>query len=260
MIEKLLKIDDIKINYKYYFDENNTYNVLILHWWWWSSDSWITFSKSLFKQWFNVIIPDLPWFWKTEINKVYTLDSYAESIEKFVKKLKINNIILWWHSNGWAISIKLQNRKKVKLERLVLNNSAWIRNDKKRSLKRKILNNFVKIIKNFSIIIPLWKQSKLRNIFYKLIWSWDYLKSENNPYLKQTYLNMISYDLTNEIEKININTLLIWWEKDTYTPLSDWQKMKKLIKNSKFIMLENQKHWIHLINPNLLLNTFLNNI
>ena len=110
-------------------------------------------------------------------------------------------------------------------------------------------------------MIPLnWLSKKIRIIFYKLIWSSDYINSEENPFLKQTYLNMISSDLILEIWKIKTDTLLIRWEKDTYTPISDWVKIRKLIKNSKFIMIENQKHWIHLQAPDILLNTFLNNV
>lgn len=71
---------------------------------------------------------------------------------------------------------------------------------------------------------------------------------------------MISSDLSKEIEDIKKHTLLIWWEKDTYTPLSDWNKMKQLIKNSKMIVLFDQKHWIHLRSPEILVNTFLKNI
>ena len=266
MEEKNIKIWNTIINYKQYFNQDNKYCLLILHWWWWSSNSWTNFWEKLFFHWFNLIIPDLPWFWKTKIDKIYTLENYAELIEKFVLELKLQNIILWWHSNGWAISIKIENRKKIKIEQLILNNSAWIRNNKKRTIKRKLLNSFVKIIKKLSHIIPLpmgearWEQSKIRILFYKLIWNNDYINSEKNPFLKQTYLNMISSDLTEEISNITLDTLLIWWEKDTYTPLNDWMKMRKLIKNSKFVMLEKQKHWIHLHNPELLLNTFLNNI
>jgi pimeloyl-ACP methyl ester carboxylesterase len=97
----------------------------------------------------------------------------------------------------------------------------------------------------------------VRKVFYKIIWWHDYLEAEKNPYLKQTYLNMINSDLKDEIKKINLKTFLIWWEKDTYTPLSDWNFMSKNIKNSHFIILKNQTHWIHLKNPELLSNTFL---
>jgi pimeloyl-ACP methyl ester carboxylesterase len=188
---------------------------------------------------------------------VFDLEEYAIVIEEFIKELNLKNIILWWHSNGWAISIKIANRWKIKINRLILNNSAWIRNDKKRNLKRKILNY---IVKYFSFLKKVFIFKKIRIIFYKIIGGQDYLNAEKNPYLKQTYLNMISSDLQNEIKNIKNHTLLIWWENDTYTPISDWLLMRKYIKNSKLIVLENEKHWIHLTSPDKLANTFLNNI
>jgi pimeloyl-ACP methyl ester carboxylesterase len=101
---------------------------------------------------------------------------------------------------------------------------------------------------------------KMREYFYRAIWWQDYLNAEKNPFLKQTYLNIISSNLSDEFSKINQNTLLIWWRKDTYTPLSDWIKMKNNIKNSKIIIIDNEKHGIHIKNPESLVNTFLNNI
>lgn len=265
MIERNIKIWNTDLFYKKYYSKDNKYTILILHWWWWSSDSWTQVWELLFESWYNVIIPDLPWFWKTKIKKIYDLNSYSKLIEEFITFLNLDKIILWWHSNGWAISINLINRWTLKVERLILNNSAWIRNNKKRNIKRLIINYFSKILK-----IIFWKTlkklekynfyNKLRENFYKLIWSWDYINVENNIFLKKTYQNMISSDLRSELSNININTLLIRWEKDTYTPISDWNLFKKLIKKSKFIMIKNEKHWIHLSNPEILVNTFLNNI
>jgi len=214
-----------------------------------------------------VIVPDLPGFWKTKLEKEFDLDEYATVIEEFIIEMWLKNVILWWHSNGWAISIKIANRWKINISRLILNNSAWIRNDSKRSLKRKILNNIAKNIKKIIKILPSPGRGglgrgfkKIRKLFYKAIWSHDYLNAEKNPNLKQTYLNIISSDLTDEIKKIKLDTLLIWWEKDTYTPLSDWNTIRNSIKNSKMIVLKNEKHWIHLHNPELLVKTFLQNI
>lgn len=224
--------------------------------------------KLLFEAWFDLIIPDLPGFWKTKINKVYELEDYANIIEQFIKELDLKNIILWWHSNGWAISIQIAIRNNINISNLILNNSAWIRNDTKRSLKRKILNNFTKVIKKVLSIIPPrknWNKSnnyykKIRKLFYKAIWWQDYLNAENNPFLKETYLNMIKNDLSKDVFKIKQNTLLIWWKNDRYTPLNDWLYLKDNIINSKIIILENEKHWIHLTSPEKLVNTFLNNI
>ena len=256
MIEKQIQIWTSNIYYKEYLQQN-IQTILILHGWWWSSESWKDVWEILSKNNFRVTIPDLPGFWKTKLNRVFTLEEYAIIIESFIQKLWLENIIVWGHSNGWAISIKLVNRWKITIQKLILNNSAWIRNDRKRSLKKQILWN---LIKPFKILRNIPWINKFRNIFYKLIWNQDYLDVEKNPKLKQTYLNMISSDLKNEIEKIDIDTLLIWWEKDTYTPLSDGYFMRKNIKKSKMCILDNETHGIHLKNPKRLVNVFLENI
>ncbi|MFK7780419.1 MAG: alpha/beta hydrolase, partial [Candidatus Gracilibacteria bacterium] len=178
-------------------------------------------------------------------------------IEKFIEKLGLKDIILWGHSNGGAISIKIVNNKKINISRLILNNSAGIRNDKKRSLKRKTIGL---LIKPFKILKNIPGFHKIREYFYRAIGGQDYLNAEKNPYLKQTYLNMISSDLSNDLDKINLNTLLIWGREDKYTPLSDGLKMRNNIKKAKIVILDNEKHGIHINSPEKLVNTFLNNI
>lgn len=258
MTEQIVELWKLKINYKEFWNKNsNFWDILILHWWGGKSDSWVEVAEQLTKKWFRVIIPDLPWFWKTEITKVYNLSDYAQVVEEFCKKLNLGNIILWWHSNWWAISIVLENRWKINIERLVLNNSAGIRNDEKRSKKRKILNF---VIKNLKFLKKIFIFKKIRILFYKAIWGHDYLNAEKSPFLKQTYLNMISSDLQEKIKKIKLDTLIIWGEKDTYTPLSDWTFMRNNIKNSRMSVLDNETHWIHIKNPDRLVKTFLDNI
>jgi len=258
MTEQVLELWKLKINYKEFWNkDSNFWDILILHWWGGKSDSWVKVAEDLSEKWFRVIVPDLPWFWKTEITKVYNLSDYAQLVEEFAKKLKLENIILWGHSNWWAISITLENRWKLNIDRLVLNNSAGIRNDKKRSRKREL---FKKVLKYFKFLKKIFIFKKIRILFYKAIGWHDYLNAEKSPHLKQTYLNMISSDLSEKIKEIQKDTLIIWWELDTYTPLSDWHFMRNNIVNSKMIVLDQETHWIHLKNPDRLVETFLNNI
>jgi pimeloyl-ACP methyl ester carboxylesterase len=124
-------------------------------------------------------------------------------------------------------------------------------------LKRKI---FSIITKPLRFLASFGAFKWLRKLFYRAIWSQDYIQAETKPFLKETYLNMISSDLSEEIKNIKTPTLLIRWEKDTYTPLSDWKFMNENIKNSKLIVLEWMKHWIHLKNPEKLVDVFFENI
>lgn len=254
MEEKILN----NLNYKKFTPDWEVMDtILILHWWWWTSESWVKMWVILSDAWYKVYVPDIPWFWKTPLDKVYTLDTYADKIISFAKRLKLKNFILWWHSNWWAISIKIVNKNELEIKALVLNNSAWIRADEPRELKRKVYRQVVRPFR-FAKNTKLWR--KARNVFYKAIWSSDYVESEEMPYKKETYLNMIWEDLQDEMKKISIPTLLIRGENDTYTPPRDWEQMSKLIKWSRLVVLSNEKHWIHLQNPNALFRSFVYNI
>ncbi len=255
--ENILEKINLEINYEDFIRKDNEKTIIILHWWGGSSRSWLTVWELLFQNGFNVIIPDLPGFWKTKLEKIFDLDEYASVVESFIKELWLTEVVLWWHSNGWAISIKIANRWKVKISRLILNNSAWIRNDRNRNIKRKVLSFIIKPLKFFKKIPGF---IKLRELFYRAIWGQDYLNAEKNPFLKETYLNIIKSDISDELTKIKENTLLIWGRDDKYTPIRDWIIMRNKIKLSKMIILDKEKHGIHLTSPEKLVNTFLNNI
>jgi len=211
----------------------------------WHSWEW-QFSNSIQK---SISIP---------CNKVYTLDDYADLVKNLIDELELKNFVLLWHSNGGAIATKLVTKyPDLPVKKLILNNSAWIRKDKKRSLKRKIFGIVSKIVKPVFSLPWMWK---IRNLFYKAIWGQDYLEAEKNPNKKQTFLNMINEDLQELFQKIQVDTLLIWWENDTYTPLSDWKKINNFVKNSKIVIIKNVRHGIHLQNPKKLVEVILDNI
>ena len=63
--------------------------------------------------------------------------------------------------------------------------------------------------------------------------------------LKETFLNIISEDLSDSAKKITQPTLLIWGEDDTETPLSDGKKMAGLIPNSKLEVIKNAGHFVY---------------
>ena len=244
------------MKFKTFWEKNKT-AFIILHWWGGSSESWEKIAKELSKDFF-VIVPDFPCASKLEeCNKIYTLDDYVDLLSNLVDKLNLNKFYLLWHSNWGAIATKFTVKYPEKIIKLFLNNSAWIRKDKKTSFKRKIfkiLSTFLKPI----FKITLFK--KIKPLFYKAIGAHDYLNAQSNPNKKQTFLNMINEDLQNFFTQIKVPTILIWWENDTYTPLSHWKKINQLIASSKFIVIPNVRHWIHLQNPEKLLETIKENL
>lgn len=256
MEKTYLEIEWIKTKVLKFFSKENNKNILILHWWWWKSESWINFSNQISKKWFNVFVPDLPWFWETTLPKVFNLDDYRDFIKNLIIELDLKDFYLMWHSNWWAISMKLSLISDLKIKKLILNNSAWIRNEPKVNFKRKVLkliSLIFKPLKSFSFF------KHLRIIFYKIIWNYDYVNSLKIPFLEETYKNIISEDLQNIMENISTETLLIRWENDKFTPISYWKKINSLIKYSKMIIIPWEWHSIHLKNPEILALELLKN-
>ena len=245
------------MKYTTYWNKKNT-PFLILHWWGWSSKSWEQVA-SLLSDKFFVVIPDIPCASKlVDCERTYTLDDYSKLVKNFIEDMELKDFVLLWHSNGGAIATKLVvNYPELKVKKLILNNSAWIRKDVKRSRKRKILNFVSKLVKPIFSLPWMWK---IRVLFYKLIWWQDYLDAEKNPNKKQTYLNMINEDLQNVFPLVKKDTLLIRWQNDTYTPLEDGKKIHNLIIDSKLVIIENVRHGIHLQNPNALVEVILDNL
>ena len=253
-MEKILKFKNLDVHYKYFHGSKNLWNVLILHGRGGSSDSRVKVAEKLAEQGYDIYIPDLPGFGKTVMDKVYTVDEYSKLVENFVAKLNIWPVILIGHSNGGRISIRMTKNKIIQTKKLFLIASAGIK--PKKTLKKIF---FEKIAKIFKIFQKFPWYSFFRKIIYKLIWGHDYLGVKDD-FTKQTFLNMIDSDQKDEISQIDLPTTLIWWDKDTYTPLQDWKLMHSLIKNSSLIVLKDYKHGIHLQNPSLLFEKITQNL
>jgi len=256
---KSIIINKKKIYYKHFLPGKKPIKwiFLVLHGWWGSSDSRIEVATILQNKWYEIIIPDLPWFGETEILMEYDLEKYAKLILLLIKHLKLKNINLLWHSNWGRIAITLWDsisRDNQIISHLILNNSAWIVHSL--TIKKKIYGAIAKVWKIFKFL-PGFKL--LRKYFYKAIGWHDYLKAKS-PLIKKTFLNVFRASIEDKLEHISTDTTIIRWENDTYTPLSDWQKMHQLIPWSKLYLCKWEKHWIHLRNPKLLVQNILKSI
>ena len=56
----------------------------------------------------------------------------------------------------------------------------------------------------------------------------------------------VNEDLTDLLHKIKVETLLIWGENDTATPISDAKKMEELIPNAGLAVIANAGHFCFL--------------
>jgi len=234
-------VQNIAIEYR---DDGAGKVMLFLHGW---QDNLHTFDDlaSFLSSKNRVIRLDLPGFGKSEIpGKAWDLDDYVQFVGNFIKKLNLQVYVFIGHSFGGRIIIKGLAEKNFQVRKIVLIGSAGI--TKKSIIRSSIFKIFVKFGGLITYVPPLifWRE-KLRKKIYRFIKS-DYLGAGA---LKETFLKIISEDLSNSAKRITIPALLIWGASDTVTPLSDGKQLAKLISSSELKAINRAGHFVHREKP-----------
>lgn len=250
-------INGIKINYTAAGEGDL---VCLLHGWGANIGLFNNISEVISRQ-YKVVAPDLPGFGGSdEPPTVWTVDDYADFVVEFLSRFKAKRVILLGHSFGGRIIIKLSNRKNLPfvITKNILVDAAGILPH--RSLKYKLrvrAYKFGKTVLNFSGIAKLFPQAL--NHFQKRFGSSDYANA--SQVMRGCLVKAVNEDLEPLLPGITIETLLIWGDRDTATPLADGQKMEKLIKGSGLVVFKGAGHYSFLEQPYLfaqVIKSFLN--
>ena len=227
---------------------------MILHGWGSASERWEKFAELIAAKGFKVIVPDLPGFGKSDqLSHVWTTNDYTNWVEEFIEKIGLQEFYLMGHSFGGALACKFAIKYPQKLKKLFLVSSAAVR---KHTSKKNAYKFLSKIVKGFAFL-PGY--DFFRKAFYKfIIVKSDYPYVEGN--LKGTFLNVVAEDLSQFTGFIRVPTIIIWGDKDTYTPISDAYFLNEKIKNSKLIVLKGFGHIVNRDCPEILSEKVLENI
>lgn len=229
----IVRINDYDINY---IDEGSGEVVLFLHGW---ASNYKCFNQiiELLKTKYRVIALDYPGFGESEmLRSSFSVDDYADIVVSFLNKLNIDKVILVGHSYGGRIIIKLNSRENLpfEIEKNVLIDSAGLIN--KKDLKTKIKIKTFKTLKKLSKILPIseTKKNDLEIILRKKFGSSDY--SSAPKVLQETLVKSVNEDLEPYLKNMK-ETLIIWGDNDTTTPIWMAKKMESEISNSGLVIL-----------------------
>ena len=124
------------------------------------------------------------------------------------------------------------------LDNLILISSAGIKS-KDYVLRAKIFT--LKIAaKIFKFLDKLMGNDFFKNRFSKKFASPDYI---NAGEMKDIFIKIVNEDQENELNRVNVKTLLIWGDKDTETPIDMGKTFNKKIKNSRLVVLNGKDHF-----------------
>ena len=192
---------------------------------------------------------DLPGFGGSdEPREAWNVDAYADFFCDFMEALQIQKATLIGHSYGGRVIIKLAARDSLpfEIQKIVLIDSAGIVPEKSFSQKMKIKR--YKMLKKFLNLKVVYA------LFPELVDDWrnrqgsaDYRNA--TPMMRQCLVMAVNEDLRHLLPKIRQDTLLIWGDRDTATPISDARIMEEMIPNAGLAVLEGTGHYSFLEQP-----------
>jgi pimeloyl-ACP methyl ester carboxylesterase len=259
MIEKTVTVKNLNINYKIFGEdlEEKTYKpMLILHGWPSSSEKWIPVGQLLAQHNIKAIVVDLPGFGKSqEPFEAWDTNAYIQWLLEFcdnVDDLK-KEFYLAGHSFGGSLAAKFAIKYNQRIKKLFLISAACVREV---TAGKKFSARVAKGVKLFSFL-PYY------DLFRKGVYKYIIRKSDY-PYTKgimrETYLKVISEDLSHRLGFIKIPTVIIWGDKDDSTPLADAEFIKSKISDSKLIVVPGKKHSLQIEAPEILAQKIIESI
>ena len=217
-------------------------NIVILPGW---GDNRETFNYLIdtLKEHFTIHIFDYPGFGKTKFpNKNLTIFDYAQVINDFLDNKNINKPIIIGHSFGGRLIILLSSIHKKHFSKIILMDSAGIKNF---SFKKTFCKYLYKFLKKLKFLFKD-KQKYLQKLLY-IFGSTDF--KNINPRMQKSFINIVNTNLIKYIKDIKDETLIIWGINDQETPYKDALKFNKLINDSYLIPISNSGHFPYLDYP-----------
>ncbi|MCC5942273.1 MAG: alpha/beta hydrolase [Balneolaceae bacterium] len=199
-------------------------------------------------------LPDFPGFGNSgKPKKPWTVSDYADATEYFIQKHLPNEPFdLLVHSFGARVAIKLLTRPEIsaRIDKVIFTGAAGL--IPKRSTKFYVKKYTAKLLKFPFLILPEKLREKglgrlRKSAVWKRLGSSDYQKL--GGVMRQTFVNVVTEHLDDELPKISHEILLIWGKDDLATPLEQAKRMEAGLKNSALVTIDHAGHYAFIDKP-----------
>ncbi|MEK7644588.1 MAG: alpha/beta hydrolase [Patescibacteria group bacterium] len=225
--------------------------LVIVPGWGGTRETWSEFI-GLAEKYFAISCVELPCFGEEPCpTEVWGVAEYASFLKNKLLSLGVSgaDMILLGHSFGGVVATRLVADNPNICSRLILSGPPIIR--KKKGISKAIFWGAAKIGK-IIFRVPFIEKFDVyaRKVFYAAIKS-DY--NQSSGIQKEIFKKIISEDQTGILSGINIPTLVIFGDKDTYVDPRDGEKIASLIPNAELRLIAGGRHGLHMQQPENLL-------
>jgi pimeloyl-ACP methyl ester carboxylesterase len=201
-----------------------------------------TFQKAYFEKDFQPVLLELPGHGASGGEGEETVEAYADHVHAFIKELRLPRLFLVGHSMGGAITQTLALRHPEVLKAIVLVGTG---------ARLKVLPSILEGINNFKTTVEMitrlaFSQKASPMLIERGI---EYLMHCPPKVLLGDYTACDRFDLMDEIEKIELPTLIVCGEDDTLTPVKYSEFLHGRIRGSTLRVIPGAGHMVMLESP-----------
>lgn len=238
-------IDGVSVHYIQTESKGN--KVLLLHGWGCDGSLMNSISDSLRID-HEILIPDFPGHGKSGKPPVpWGVPDYAENLVKLMKETGFSHCDVIAHSFGCRIATWIAVNHPEMFRKIIFTGAAGIRpKQSEQSRKKSAQYQKMKKIVEKSRKIPFFNtvadlmEEKLRQKYG----SRDYNALDEE--MRKTFVKVINLDLSEQYDKFQQSTLLIWGDADTETPIWMAKEIEKRIPDCGLVILEGGSHFAYL--------------
>ena len=240
----------------YIEDEGSGFPLVLVHGFLGSSEMWEP-QINFFKNYFRVIVPDLPGFGKSkEVKSHNSIQSIANLLLNFLEEKKIDKFYLLGHSMGGMIVQEMAKKSGNKISNLICYSTG---------ARGEMPGRFETVDQSRDNL----KKNGLEIMARNIAKTW-FVKGENAKYFdicinagKQASIETVDNALiafknwngVDTLKNIKNKTLIVWGDKDKSYNLEQIKTLEKNIPNSSLIVFNNCAHNVHLEEPEKFNNT-----
>lgn len=180
---------------------------------------------------------DFPGFGKSEIPKsAWGVEEYTQMLRAFIEKNEIEDPIIIAHSFGARVAILYASQYPV--YKMVITGGAGIR--PKRDIGYYVRTYAYKLAK---LILSLPGLGRLKEELTQNAGSEDYRALDG--VMRESFVKIVNLDLSDCLEKVDCEVLLVWGENDDATPLWMGEKMERMMPNAGLAVFEQDGHYAY---------------
>ncbi len=183
-----------------------------------------------FEQYFKVFAVDFPGFGGSgEIDFGWSVGDYAEWLKKFMVAANIQKPHIIAHSFGARVAFKLLSEDADAAQKLVITGGAGLVKQRSKAYIRR-----VKAYRRVKKLFPRYAEKHYGSEEYRRL----------SPLMKESYKKIVNEDLAIAAASITNETLLIYGENDTVTPVKEeGETFNSLIPDSRLEVMEGCGHF-----------------